>query len=382
MLTRNQLRSKFEREIVFAGLIFMIATITEGAEDRHIILKVVGTNNQALADAKVYQHYTIRDGNQMGKEYTSDQNGLISLAEPAIFKNEWQRKGVTLFGLYENNLAGFVNVNAADLGKEIEMKLTPACRIYGQLKSTELTDLGRQVAWTSVYVLREQDQVMLYSGTKRDFEFLLPVGDYSLYAYGERLYGKEEHITVTDGQKELQRIIDLPADRLSHLIGKEAPKLQKIKGWINSKPMKLSNLRGKVVLLDFWGTWCGPCIAAIPKLIDLHEKYHDRGLVIIAVHDDSKDSVKELKKEIEKLSKERWENKKIPFAVALDGGGNSNIEGTQRTARGATTASYGINAFPTMVLIDRQGRIVDQFYPGESNELLEKLLTADVDNKP
>src|SRR5687767_6811589 len=53
--------------------------------------------------------------------------------------------------------------------------------------------------------------------------------------------------------------------------------------WIDQKPVKLSELRGQVVLLDFWATWCGPCRYTIPKLNALHGKYKDRGLVIIGM---------------------------------------------------------------------------------------------------
>jgi len=51
--------------------------------------------------------------------------------------------------------------------------------------------------------------------------------------------------------------------------------------WVNGKPLTDKDLKGKVVLLDFWAVWCGPCIATFPHLRDWHEKYSDKGLVII-----------------------------------------------------------------------------------------------------
>jgi thiol-disulfide isomerase/thioredoxin len=345
-------------------------------KNRQIILKVVGPDEQPIAGAKVYQYYSIDDNNQRGKEYISNEDGSLNLTEETIFKYEWQKKGVLLYGVYENNLAGFSEVSYDDLGKEFEMKLTPACRVHGKIKSTDLDNLGLDVNWTNVYVWLDNERPMSYANRKGMFEFLLPAGQYKLNAYGERLYGKTEDIEITDGQKELDINFDLPADRLAHLIGKEAPEFQKIKGWLNSKPLKLKNLRGKIVLLDFWGTWCGPCIAAIPELTELHEKYSDKGLVIIGIHDDSMDSVKDLEKELEKLTVEHWKGKKILFVLALDGGGNCPIEGTQQATRGATTAAYGINSFPTMVLIDKQGKVVEQYYPSRNIETLEKMLAA------
>jgi thiol-disulfide isomerase/thioredoxin len=271
-------------------------------------------------------------------------------------------------------LVGFIEVNGDDLGKEMQMKLTPASRVYGKIKSSELDTLGQKLDWTNVYVYFNNQQPLSYTGKQGDFEFLMPDGKYQLYAYGMRVYGKLEQVEIKPGQKELEVNFDLPADRLANLIGKQATELQKMKGWINSKPLKLADLRGKVILLDFWGTWCGPCVQVIPELIKLHEKYHDKGLVIIGIHNDVMNSIKDLEKELNKLSKERWDGKKIPYALALDDGGTCKIEGTGKTASGATTAAYGIQAFPTMVLIDKKGNVVGDFYPGPNNELLERLL--------
>jgi thiol-disulfide isomerase/thioredoxin len=367
-----------DMNICAAGSINLVDRTT----DSNLILKVIGPDNQPLAGVRIYEHFEIHDGRRVGKEFIGDANGLVILAENKLFANEWEREGGILYGLFDNNLAGFMKVKAEDLGKEIEMKLTPVCHVHGTLKSTELTDLNMKLPWTIVYVFYDNDRPLAFMGGRGNFKFLLPAGKYKLLAYGTRTNQYYEDIEINDGQKDLEINFDLPADRLAYLIGKQAPELQQIKGWLNSKPIKLADLRGKVVLLDFWGTWCGPCVASIPELIDLNEKYHDKGLVIIGIHDDSMKSITDLEKEIGKLSKVRWDNKKIPFAVALDGGGSTKIEGTKMTTRGATTAAYGINSFPTMVLINRQGRVIDQFYPGAKNELLEKLLADKTDENP
>ncbi len=64
------------------------------------------------------------------------------------------------------------------------------------------------------------------------------------------------------------------------LIGKDAPEID-AEHFVAMPPVTMSDLRGKVVLIDFWAVWCGPCIATFPHLIEWHEKYADRGLVIL-----------------------------------------------------------------------------------------------------
>lgn len=397
MFSRNRLLLQVRKVCVLIGLVLWITLIikdvranddqksnvdTAKPNTNQIVLKVVGPDGEKLGNAKVYQYYSVYKGRRLGREYVCDEDGLVNLAENEAFQYQWQRKGIVLYGLYKDKLAGFVNVSADDLSKEVILKLTKACKVFGKLNSTDLNKLGQKLRWTNVYVYRNRDRPLSYSSEQGDFQFLLPSGNYRIYAYGERLYGKVEQIEVIEGQRQLQKNFDLPADRLAHLIGKEAPELQKIKGWINTRKIKLADLHGKVVLLDFWGTWCGPCVAAMPKLIGLHEKYHHKGLVIIGIHDDSMKSVRQLQKKIAQLSEERWKGRKIPFAIALDGGGNTPIEGTERTARGATTAAYGIQSWPTVVLIDKYGKLVKEYNHREDIQLLEKLLVTDVDNRP
>lgn len=63
-----------------------------------------------------------------------------------------------------------------------------------------------------------------------------------------------------------------------------APELTDIKGWINSPPLKLSELKGTVVFLDFWTYSCANCIRSISSVRQLHDSYSSKGLVVIGVH--------------------------------------------------------------------------------------------------
>jgi thiol-disulfide isomerase/thioredoxin len=214
---------------------------------------------------------------------------------------------------------------------------------------------------------------MIFTSEHEAFEFLVPPGDYQLEAYGAGTYTTHRFLSVAQESPPISLHIDLPPDQLTALRGKAAPELRQIKGWRNGAPTTLEKLRGKWVLLDFWGYWCGPCIGAMPDLMKLHDQFGDKGLVIIAVHDDSVASIDEMNSKLEPIKKELWSGRDIPFLVALDGGGELPITGTERLTRGATHAAYGIQGWPTTVLIDPQGN-VRPLHGEKLRDLLEREL--------
>lgn len=114
--------------------------------------------------------------------------------------------------------------------------------------------------------------------------------------------------------------------------------------WIDQKPVKLSDLRGRVVLLDFWASWCGPCMVTMPKLKKLQEKYKDEGLTVVGLTHlygraqgedvtpaEEVDFLRALKKAM---------HLPYPFAIAKDDDND---------------LTYGVRNIPTAFLIDRRG---------------------------
>lgn len=330
-----------------------------------LTIRLVDTQGKPVAGARVgrggqcsddMSEWLIYDLN--GQLPTSDKKGQVKLK--IDFPQE--RKRILYARQEAAGLVGFLEIGPDDVARVLKMTMHPACRVHGKLVSFGLQKLGRPMKWTNVYLYLNDHRPLSYSSETQHFEFIVPPGTYKLFAYGTDLHGVERTFEVKPGQSKLELDpIDLPHTRLAALYGQPAPELRKIKGWKNGGPVKLANLSGKVVLLDFWGHWCGPCLRAMPNLTELHDAFGDRGLVIIAIHDDSVESIEELDKKLTKARNELWFGRDLPFLIALDGGGPTKIEGTNLTARGATTAAYGITNFPTTVLIDQEGKVVERF---------------------
>ena len=196
-----------------------------------------------------------------------------------------------------------------------------------------------------------------------DFEFPLPPGRFGVESYGADCVHVVHYFQIEPGQRELNLRLDLPASTIAQVVGRPAPELTQIKGWKNGSPVRLADLRGEVVLLDFWGYWCGPCVGSMPALMKLHDEFKDKGLVIIAVHDDSVDSIAEMEQKLDRVRNESWSGWKgrhLPFLIALDGGGPKRIKYSNSTCQGATTAEYGIEAYPTTLLIGRDGNVIGE----------------------
>jgi len=140
---------------------------------------------------------------------------------------------------------------------------------------------------------------------------------------------------------------------LFELIGKQAPELL-VEKWLDSEPLKIKNLRGKVILLDFWATWCRPCHIMFPHLKKLYSDYHEKGLEIIGVtrYYGMFNQMGQDLRNISPADELGWIEKfkafhEIPFTYAVAGTKDGEIN----------AKAYGVTGIPHMLLIDKKGRI-------------------------
>lgn len=119
---------------------------------------------------------------------------------------------------------------------------------------------------------------------------------------------------------------------------------------IDGKDFTLSSLRGRYVMLDFWGSWCHWCVEGMPKVKEISEKYADK-LTVVSV--DCNDTEARWRKAVEKIGYMTWPQVYNPRSVSIDG-------------------TYQVEAFPTFIIINPEGKIIAKF-EGESEHFVAEV---------
>ncbi len=175
--------------------------------------------------------------------------------------------------------------------------------------------------------------------------------DMELVEYAAVFDGFDQSLREMPLGKEIKEKIDVA---IRTAVGGVAPVFEKKDQY--GKTVRLSDYRGKYVLLDFWGSWCSPCRASHPHLRELEAKYAPKGLVVINIASEHGKDARDI-----------WQK-----AVKEDGMTWTQILNNEGQEQCDVVKEYGITAFPTKVLIDPDGKIVVRAV-GESEPIDAKL---------
>lgn len=122
---------------------------------------------------------------------------------------------------------------------------------------------------------------------------------------------------------------------------------------LNGKSFSLAKLRGKVVVIDFWASWCGPCRETMPHVEKLHREFKDKGLVVLGINDEDIDDIRQF------VQKNGY-----TFPTLID-------------VESAVSELYGVSSIPQTLIIDRDGKVFAHFYgTGEEENLREAVKIA------
>lgn len=259
-------------------------------------------------------------------------------------------------------------VSADQKSDKVLITVRPGTKIQGRVLPAAEIEHDSKGIWTVSEIYLDGFRIMQCRSYTGEYCFILPKGNYKLKAYGELVAEQEKTFSIDGKQLQLEGPnLSLQPRTFALLRGKSAPKIRGLTEWVNTKPISLESCKGKYVLLDFWGFWCGICIRDMPDLVSLCEEAGSDKLQLITLHcSGSSNLVENAKKYNEMLLKQdegaREVLSKIPVGLLRREATPDTTGGSQRSST-KTGTDYGVYSFPMTILIDPDGKVIRKINP-------------------
>jgi thiol-disulfide isomerase/thioredoxin len=359
-----------------------------------IILTVLDPNGNPVKDACPldFMQYCHPASSKDGKTFTIDMSKPAVWSYSAMSKYKTATDGTVRipFKMFENRSdnpfavreaahghMAFIHPSAAALQRG---RLTAILQPVRAVRGSIVPDAELPYFYPTVSLSSGDNGGPDYLAEKGSFDFPVPPGIYRLRVNAQDVYAHYELVTIPPGTGEfVLPSVKVHVSEGPSIAGHPAPPLEGVVAWKNGGPVDLAAFKGKVVLVNFWGYWCGGCVNEMPTLFHLYDKYQDRGLMIVSVHIDANGEVDTVAKLDERTARYRqgfWRGRDVPFPTALASGAQS---GKDRTRVGA---AFGVIGYPTTVVIGRDGNVIGQLVGASSPSIglaldLESESTAD-----
>jgi thiol-disulfide isomerase/thioredoxin len=288
---------------------------------------------------------------ELADAYRLDKNP----ARAAAHAEESYRAAKALFKDWTSRARGLNEVLAA--GKKVfEIYGEDGAQAEADKTLDDLRDTGVLVQSTGIFYAAVDMKIKYLIETNRKPQ--------AMQTYAESLAQSVKDFTTKAMQEELVKGLR-KREKHYKILGETAPELADIDKWMPGTAQTIATLRGKVILLDFWATWCAPCIEAFPSLIEWHENYQKDGFVVIGMTR-YYGEIQKMTADIPTETKYLESFKKthgLPYEIAVAKGQANQI-------------NYGALNIPTTVLIDRKGvvRYVELGTSASRNEEIRKVI--------